>query len=960
MVQFYMQSPCLFNMVSESVWNYSHEGVHSLQKNNSMLVMQIELAIIELAILDWNTGKLLRDKLMSNKIIRGGWLLHLSCLCLLTLASAHGGLAQGAQDVSPPLPAPWQSTAVGAAAPSGSASYVDGFFTSTAAGADIQDKADAFRFIDQPFTGNVTITAHITSLANTSEWAKAGVMIRAGLGADAKNAFLAVTPAQGVTFQHRDASGADTATTSLPGSAPIWLRLERIGIQVSGFTSADGTNWVPAGTATIFLPSAVSIGMASTSHHIGTLGDAVFDHVSVSRASSPAFAGGAALNITISAVDAGVFHLAAHLAGNPAPPVSPFVVETADRPQAVVHRNIRGVSSVQTPQGTLTLRPKGYFRLQGSAGRALLPSGTISEAGGIITLTLTHDLHERFYGAGNESENHAGDLTHSEGTQVVSNGVTRIPFLWSTGGWSVLVANNQTGCAWQDNAGTLTLTVPGPYLDLYLSVAPDGYGLLDAYSRLTGRAPIPPRWTFGFMLSRWGYADAADVQDKWHQFRDRQIPVDAFIYDYDWFTNDWDFSPKTFPPGSLAAMKNLGLRFIGIRKPRVTGANLDYARSQGWVLSSPLGTDLRFDLPAARYWWWSHHVPLVKAGVDGWWNDEAEQSPDEFFQMAQTEWDGGRAISSRRPWSLNRAFAPGMQRYGAAVWTGDIDSTWETLANQPGTMLNWSLAGMPYVGQDVGGFQSTPSPELYARWVEESVFVPVMRAHGTFGSPRWPWAFGADVLAATKKAIELRYRLIPTLYTLASQTASTGAPLMRPLFLEFPQDAKTFHLEDEWLVGDRLLAAPVLAQGGARDVYLPAGRWYDFNTSAPVSGSQTLHVQAPLDLIPAYVRAGTILPLGPILQSTSLGVEDPLEVRVYPGADAVFTLYEDDGDTYAYQRGAASRIPMHWNDGTRTFTIGIRAGSFPAMLSTRHLIVVLPNGVRKTFVYTGRAMQVQF
>lgn len=666
------------------------------------------------------------------------------------------------------------------------------------------------------------------------------------------------------------------------------------------------------------------------------------------------------LNVMVSAVEPSIFHVTATPPGNPALPVSPFVVETTPWPGAVVRQNADGTATVQTLQGLLHVQSSGRLSLQDHAGRALVSSGAVTEANGTITLTLTHDPSERFYGAGNESENHAGDLTHPSGTQFVNNGTTRIPFLWSTGGWSVFVANNQTGASWHDENGTLTWTVPGPDLDLYLSVAPDGYGLLDAYSRLTGHAPIPPRWTFGFMISRWGYADAADVQDKWHQFRDRQIPVDTFIYDYDWFQNDWDFNPKTLPPGSLDKMKALGLHFVGIRKPRVTGANLDYARRQGWVLSSPLGTDLRFDIPQARYWWWSHHVPLVQAGADGWWNDEAEQTTDEFFQMAQTEWDGWRAMSPRRAWSINRAFAPGMQRFGAAAWTGDIDSSWATLGNQPGTLLNWGLAGMPYTGQDIGGFQSTPTPELYARWIEEGVFVPVMRAHGTYNSPRWPWAFGEDVLAATTKAIELRYRLIPYLYTFAAQTAQTGAPLMRPLVLEFPQDPKTFNLEDEWLVGDRLLAAPVLAQGGARDVYLPAGRWYDFNTNAPLDGGQTLHLQAPLDTIPAYVRAGTILPLGPVLQATSLGTEDPLEVRVYPGADATFSLYEDDGDTYAYQQGASSRIPMRWDDRARTLTVGNRTGTFRGMLPTRHLNIVLADGSRRSIVYTGRLVQVKF
>ena len=891
----------------------------------------------------------------SNKMVRGGrFPARLACLCLLTNTAIHGARAQ---DAPVPPPASWQSAVVGDASPAGSTTVSGDAFTVSASGADVQDVADAFRFVDRPAEGNVTITARVASLAGTNAWAKAGVMIRAGLGADAPNAFLAVTPGHGITFQQRGAAGGGTETTPVSdtATAPVWLRLQRVGPRILGLISADGTDWTQVGAATVPLPSTVFVGMALTSHESGTLGSAVFDGAAVGRPRAPE-AGATALDYTVSAVDPGTFHLVVSPVNSPAPPASPFVVEKPMWPSHTVDYGL----TVKSTQGSFQVPHDRRLRLLDRTGKVLVPSGAVTAADGAITLTLKHDPRERFYGAGNAGMNTAGPLTHPSGTQTVGNGVTRVPFLWSTGGWSIFVANNRTGSVWQDAGGTLTWTMPGPSLDLYLSVAPDGYGLLDAYSRLTGRAPIPPRWTFGFMLSRWGYQDAADVQDKWHQFRDRQIPIDAFIYDYDWFVNDWDFNPKTFPPGSLDTMKSLGLHFVGIRKPRVNGANLDYARKQGWVLSSPLGTDLRFDIPEARAWWWSHQAPLVQAGVDGWWNDEAEQTADEFFQMTQTQWDGRRAMSPRRPWSINRAFAPGIQRFGAATWTGDINSDWQTLANQPGTLLNWSLAGMPYTGQDIGGFQATPSPELYARWIEEGVFVPVMRAHGTFNSPRWPWAFGDDVLAATKKAIELRYRLIPYLYTLAARTTATGAPLMRPLVLEFPGDEKTFNLRDEWLVGDRLLAAPVLAQGGARDVYLPAGRWYDFNTGAAIAGGRTLHVQAPLGTIPAYVRAGTILPLGPILQSTSLGAEDPLEVRVYPGADASFALYEDDGDTYAYEKGAASRIPMHWDDAKRTLTVGSRAGAFPKMLSTRHLNVILPGGARKSVTYTGRSVQVGF
>ena len=667
------------------------------------------------------------------------------------------------------------------------------------------------------------------------------------------------------------------------------------------------------------------------------------------RAATPKF--------QLSAVDSNTFHLVVYPSDQPAPPSSPFVVQTAPWPQAVAKTNATS-SSVRVAGGALTLDARGNWQLK--APRNLTLSGAFSESNDQTTFTVKHAANERFYGAGNEKRDFSGSLLHPSGTQFINNGVTRVPFLWSTGGYSVLVANDQSGASWNDSDDTLTWTMPASYLDVYLSVAPDAYGLLNAYSRLTGPAPIPPRWTFGFMMSRWGYDNNADVQDKWHQFRERKIPVDTFIYDYDWFTNDWEFNNEKFPASNLDEMENLGLHMVGIRKPRLSGSHLDFARSQNWMLSSPQGGDLRFDLPAASYWWWSHQAPLVKAGVDGWWNDEAEQTMDEYFWMSRAQYTGWRAQSPRRVWMINRGFSPGIQRFGAATWTGDTHGSWDNLRNQKGIMLNWSLSGMPFTSDDIGGFENLPTPELYTRWMQSSVFGPVMRAHCTYLEVRWPWSFGPQAEAATRKAIELRYRLIPYLYTLAEQTSRTGAPMMRPLLMEFPDDPKTFDLRDQWLMGARLLVAPVLQEGGARDVYLPQGDWYGFNSNARIAGGQTLKVTAALDEIPMYTRAGTILPLGPIMQSTMLGKPDPLEVRVYPGADAQFSLYEDDGDNYDYQKGAFTRTPMNWDDKTQTLSIGPRVGTFPGLMTTRHFQIVLPNRAAKTVIYAGNAVKVKF
>ena len=634
------------------------------------------------------------------------------------------------------------------------------------------------------------------------------------------------------------------------------------------------------------------------------------------------------------------------------PPASPFVVA----PKESVPPPVNG-----TVVGTLTGDSAGAtnpLTLQSPTGKTLLALQSVTSNGTSVNFTFTHDPKDRFYGNGND-----GAILHTSGKQLVSNGQTCVPFIWSPSGYGILVANDIAKVGdqiqWSDSNGTLTWTVPATFADIYLITSGDGAGVLGEYSRLTGSAPIPPRWTFGFLLSRWGYKGADDVQDKWHQFRDRKIPIDAFIYDYDWFVNDWEFNKGTFPDpaANLAQMHAMNLRFVGIRKPRVAGTNFDYAKAQGFILT---GNDLNYDLPTARDWWWSKQLPLLQDGIDGWWNDEAEQSYDEFFNMSKQQYLGGRAASPKRQWSLDRAFAPGTQHYGAAVWSGDIGSTWEVFGQQPETLLNWSLCGMPYVTHDTGGFQTQPTPELYTRWMEEAAFIPVMRAHGSRELDRWPWAFGDDALAATTKAINLRYRLIPYIYTFAEITYRTGLPLMRPLFMEFPDDEKTWRMGDEWLLGDRLLAAPVYKIGGERKVYLPAGGWFDGNTGKAVDGAQTLDLTpVPLDVIPFYVRAGTILPLGSVIQSTA-EPEDPLEVRIYPGADAAFSLYEDDGDNYDYEKGACTRIPMHWDDRNRNFTIDDRQGSYPGMLAMRHLVVVLPDGTTKKATYTGHALTVSF
>jgi len=558
------------------------------------------------------------------------------------------------------------------------------------------------------------------------------------------------------------------------------------------------------------------------------------------------------LSMEASAVEPQVFHLVVALPGPRASgPASPFVVENGAWSGARFGHGRAG-AWIGTPAGRLSVSASGALRLEDRHGKGLLWSDPVRQQGQGLALVLHHRAGQRFYGGGNAGLGLSGSLVQTSGTSAVGNGYTRIPFLWSTGGYGLFIANDQAGVSWRDTKGVLRWAVPAGFIDLYLIAAPTPYGLLDAYTRLTGRPAMPPDWALGYLQSRWGYANAADVRDKWYRFRRLRIPVSAFIYDYDWFTDDWHFNLKTFPDPAhdLAQMHALGLHFVGICKPRVHGPRLDYARHRGWVL---VGADLRFDLPECRAWWWSQHVPLVRAGVDGWWNDEAENAYDQFFYMNLAEWDGWHRATRKPFWSLSRAFAPGQQRFGAC-WTGDIPSTWQALQNQPGTLLEWGMCGMPFCGQDIGGFSGTPTPELYVRWMEEGALVPIMRAHGIKGSPRWPWAFGPPTLRAVRAAISLRERLRPYLTSCMVEAARTGAPVMRPLFFEFPHDPNTYNLQNEWMLGQALLAAPVMQPEGRSVVYLPRGVWYDFHTHQKFRGPQVLRRTVPLDAIPLFAH----------------------------------------------------------------------------------------------------------
>ncbi len=546
-------------------------------------------------------------------------------------------------------------------------------------------------------------------------------------------------------------------------------------------------------------------------------------------------------------------------------------------------------------------------------------------------VVFTCPSKERNYGVGNPEMGRSGGLLKSYAITTVGNGISQIPFFWSTAGYGILINYDKKGMIKRKKGHKHHLIIPGTKLDFYLLLGDTPYQILKKYTDLTGNPPIPPVWAFGFMISRWGYKGWKDVKDKWETFRKKKIPVDVFIYDYDWFKKDWEWNYNTFPDPeeNMAMALKKGIRIVGIRKPRCDYyKNFNFIKEKNWILPGS-SKDINLFIPEAGEWWWDKQVPLLKSGIAGWWNDEAETALLEYYYMVLTQWNGMQKIyPGRRVWTINRAFSPGLQRLGASVWTGDVESTWKALQNQPGTFLNYGMAGMPYSSSDIGGFQGRPSGELYTRWIQVGIFTPIMRVHGALNLPRWPWSFGIKVEKAVKKAIEMRYQLIPYLYSYARKSYLTGMPINRPLFFEFKDDPQTFNMEDEWLMGREILVAPVLNKGGQRDVYFPDARWYDLQTGKIVDGPAVLTVKAELDEIPVYIREGSILPFGPVMQHTEERENISLAVHIYTGRDGKFLLYLDDGETYNYKKEEYKETVFEWKEKSHTLIINKSKGNY--------------------------------
>jgi alpha-D-xyloside xylohydrolase len=538
-------------------------------------------------------------------------------------------------------------------------------------------------------------------------------------------------------------------------------------------------------------------------------------------------------------------------------------------------------------------------------------------------------------------------------------------------------------------------------LDYTFFYGPDLDEVIRGYRLATGSAPIWPDWAYGFWQCRERYSSQTQLLAAAAEFRKRGLPLDLIVQDWKywgphgWGSYQWDLKNYPDPAEMIRQLHAENVKFmisVWCNPRGTTRAELEtnHTLVGNWIdVFNPAGRDIR----------WRHlNEAFFKIGTDAWWGDATEPGDDgnalagkqtflgagDFYRNAyplfasQSIYEGQRAADpNKRVCILTRSAFPGLQRYASAIWSGDVFGNWETFKRQIPAGLNFCLAGIPYWTTDCGGFwhptNQYTSPdynELLARWFEWSAFCPILRIHGgDTATEMWNW------LPETQKILlaydELRHRLLPYNYSVAWRVTSDGYTMMRALPLDFRADKTALAVSDEYLFGPAFLVAPVTEpQATNKTVYLPAGTgWMNFWSGEKFDGGQTVSTAAPLEQMPLFVRAGSIVPLGPSVQYIGEKPADPVELRVYRGADGTFTLYEDEGDNYNYECGVHATIPLTWNEKTQTLTIGKRSGKFPGMLKQRtfRVVFVSPNhGIGGAVtekadaevVYRGRALKV--
>jgi alpha-glucosidase len=515
----------------------------------------------------------------------------------------------------------------------------------------------------------------------------------------------------------------------------------------------------------------------------------------------------------------------------------------------------------------------------------------------------------------------------------------------------------------------------GGEMNYYFFYGPGPKKVVEDYTELVGRTPLPPMWSIGYNQSRYSYYPEKKVRFIADNFRIRHIPCDVIFLDihymdgYRVFT--WNQQRFPDPAGMIADLRKQGFRLAVIIDPGIKVDPSYWVYKEGlagnYFVRMPDGKIFvgkvwpgesafpDFTSPKVREWWGTLYKGLVQDGVAGFWNDMNEPSVFEVptktmpldavfydhglnspqakvhnvygMQMSRATEAGVRKLRpNERPFVLTRDTYSGGQRY-AAVWTGDNTATWDHLRISVRELMTMGLSGLSFAGADIGGFAGSPSPQLYTRWLQAGVFYPYCRTHTTYGTAdQEPWSYGNRMTAINRDSINLRYRLLPYLYNAFYRASQTGLPVMRALLLDYPDDSRAVEQEGEFLVGDDLLVAPVMEQGKREQtVYLPKGEWFDYWTGRRYSGPMEVSVDAPLSSIPIFVRGGAIIPTRQLVQYTGEAPINPLTFQVYPDGRSSREYYEDDGLSFNYRRGAFLRERLTASNQISALTLSVSA-----------------------------------
>ena len=608
-----------------------------------------------------------------------------------------------------------------------------------------------------------------------------------------------------------------------------------------------------------------------------------------------------------------------------------------------------------TKESTLTEEEKAFIGMEGHESGA--------EVRAKVNLSLTLDEADCIYGLGDKT----GVLNKREYEYEMWNSDIPAPHednfksLYKSVPFMIVLKENAVYGVFFDNHGKSAFNLGKEYsdrieyraedgmMDYYVITGENMAEVIGGYTWLTGRVPLPMRWTLGYHQCRWSYKTEAEVRQLAADFRRYEIPCDAIYFDIDYMDGyrvfTWNKENFTDPDRLIADLKEQGFQAVTIIDPGVKkdedyyvyregidhnyfakDANGDVYINAVWPGDSAFPD---FGRQEVRDWWGEKHQFLLDKGIMGVWNDMNEPAsfngplPDDVVfseedevtdhkwmhnvyghNMSRATYQGLRKLSDKRPFVITRACYSGTQKY-ATVWTGDNNSLWTHLRMAIPQLCNLGMSGYPFAGTDIGGFGSDTTGELLVRWYQVGCFSTLFRNHSAMGTRRQePWLFGREKLDIIRRYVELRYELIPYFYDLFHEHLSTGLPVMRPLVLEYEKDVNTHNMNDEFMIGSELLVAPVIEQGATkRLVYLPEGEWFDYWTKEHIAGGQYIIRDAPLDTCPVYVKAGAILPKYPVEAYIGTKEQKKLILEVYAG-DGEYGHYQDDGLDFAYEQGA--------------------------------------------------------